>query len=175
MVSGIGGQLIDILNIYTDPTATDFDESNTQGPNTAVVPRSFLHDSTEVQNQETCPNSDPSVVHPSEPNSQGQNTTLRPLQTYVILIVQNKHLSQARRLKPNMNLYNIRNQGKTTTLQRLKSTILLLKFFHKTNLVILEAVTSICALILTLISQKYTEFDVCKNLFSGPSMCNLHS
>ena len=64
------------------------------------------------------------------------------------------------------------HRGRVTTFQRLISTILLLKLFRKTNLVILEAVNTTSALILT--TQKHTEIYVCRNLFSPP-LCNLHS
>ena len=56
-----GGHLFDIPIIYTDPNAIDFDESHTQGPDTVIVPRSYFHDSSDGQNRETCPISDPSV------------------------------------------------------------------------------------------------------------------
>ena len=56
-----GGHLFDIPIIYTDPNAIDFDESYTQGPDTVIIPRSYFHDSSDSQNRETCPISDPSV------------------------------------------------------------------------------------------------------------------
>ena len=40
-----GRQLLDIPIIYTDPIASDFDESHRQGTNIAIVPRSCFHDS----------------------------------------------------------------------------------------------------------------------------------
>ena len=67
------GHLVDIPIIYTDPNAIDFDESHTQGPDTVIVPRSFLQDSSDGQIWETCPTSDPSVAHPSNPKSNGQS------------------------------------------------------------------------------------------------------
>ena len=77
-----GGHLFDIPIIYTDPNAIDFDESHTQGPDTVIVPRSYFHDSSDGQNRETCPTSDPTVLHPSNPKSHGQKVrTLRPPQT----------------------------------------------------------------------------------------------
>ena len=57
-----GGHLFDFPIIYTDPNATDFDESLTQGPDTVIVPRSQFHDSSNGQNRETRPISDPSVT-----------------------------------------------------------------------------------------------------------------
>ena len=59
--------------IYTDLNAIDFDESYTQVPDTVIVPRSYFHDSSVGQNRETCPTSDPSIVHPSNPKSNGQS------------------------------------------------------------------------------------------------------
>ena len=76
-----GGHLFDIRFIYTDPNAIEFDEIYIQGPDTVIVPRSYFHDSSNGQNRETCPTSDQSVVHPSNPKSHGQIKTLRPLQT----------------------------------------------------------------------------------------------
>ena len=68
-----GGHLFDIPIIYTDPNAIDFDESCTQGPDTVIVPRSCFHDSSDGQNQETCPFSHPSVLRPSNLQSNGQS------------------------------------------------------------------------------------------------------
>ena len=68
-----GGHLFDIPVTYTDPNAIDFDESYTQGPDTVIVPHSFFHDSSDGENRETCPTSDPSVVHRSNPKSHGQS------------------------------------------------------------------------------------------------------
>ena len=68
-----GGHLFDIPIIYTDPNAIDFDESYTQGPDTVIVARSFFHDSSNGQNRETCPISDPFVSQTSKPKSNGQN------------------------------------------------------------------------------------------------------
>ena len=36
------GHLFDITVIYTDSNAIDFDDSHTQGPDTVIVPRSFI-------------------------------------------------------------------------------------------------------------------------------------
>ena len=68
-----GGHLFDIPIIYTDPNAIDFDDSHTQGPDTVIVPRSFFHDSSDGQNRETCPISDPSVPQTLLPKLNGQN------------------------------------------------------------------------------------------------------
>ena len=68
-----GGHLFDIPIIYTDPNAIDFDDSHTQGPDTVIVPRSYFHDSSDGQNKETCPISDPSVPQTLLPKLNGQN------------------------------------------------------------------------------------------------------
>ena len=68
-----GGHLFDIPIIYTDPNAIDFDESYTQGPDTVIVPRSYFHDSSNGQNRETCPISDPFVSQTSKPKSNGHS------------------------------------------------------------------------------------------------------
>ena len=69
------GHLFDIPIIYTDPIAIDFDESYTQGPDTVIVPRSYFHDSSDGQNRENRPISDPSVpqLSKSKLNGQGQH------------------------------------------------------------------------------------------------------
>ena len=68
-----GGHLFDIPIIYTDPNAIDFDDSHTQGPDTVIVPRTYFHDSSNGQNRETCPISDPPVPQNSTPKSNGQS------------------------------------------------------------------------------------------------------
>ena len=47
-------------------------ESYTQGPDTVIVPRSYFHDSSDGQNRQTCPTSDPTVLQPSNLKSHGQ-------------------------------------------------------------------------------------------------------
>ena len=68
-----GGHFFDIPIIYTDPNAIDFDESHTQGPDTVIVPRSYFHESSDGQNWDTCPTSDPTVPPTSLLKSNGQN------------------------------------------------------------------------------------------------------
>ena len=68
-----GGHLFDIPILYTDPNAIDFDDSHTQGPDTVIVPRSYFHDSSNGQNRETCPISDPSVPQTPNPKLNGQS------------------------------------------------------------------------------------------------------
>ena len=67
-----GGHLFDVPIIYTDPNAIDFDDSHTQGPDTVIVPRSYFHDSNNIQNRETCPISDSPVPQNLKPKSNGQ-------------------------------------------------------------------------------------------------------
>ena len=59
--------------MYTDPNAIDFDKSYTHGPDTVIVRRSYFIGSSDVQNGETCPTSDASLVHPSNLISHGQS------------------------------------------------------------------------------------------------------
>ena len=68
-----GGHLFDILIIYTDPNAIDFDDSHTQGPDTVIVQRSCFDDSSNGQNRDTCPISDPSVSQTPNPKLNGQS------------------------------------------------------------------------------------------------------
>ena len=68
-----GGHLFDIPIIYTDPNAIDFDDSHTQGPDTVIVPRPQFYDSSNGQNRETCPISDPPVPQNLTPKSNGQS------------------------------------------------------------------------------------------------------
>ena len=68
-----GGHLFDIPIIYTDPNSIDSDESYIQGPDAVIVPRSYSHNSSDGQNWETCPTSDPTIVHPSNPKSNSQS------------------------------------------------------------------------------------------------------
>ena len=100
--------------------------------------------------------------------------TLRPLQIYVIMVVQNKHLSQTWTLKPIMNLQRIHHHERVTPIRRPKSAILLPKFFRKTNVIILEAVITTNAPIP--ITQKYTDNDLRKKLFQplGCAILTLH-
>ena len=100
---------------------------------------------------------------------------LRPLQTWLTMKVPNKYQSQARTVKLHVYLCHNHNRGRAKTLQRLASTILLSKLLREANLVILEAANTIYALILILNTQKYTDTDVCKNLFKPLSMCYSHS
>ena len=98
-------------------------------------------------------------------NRMVKSKKLRPLQTYITKKLPNKHPSQARTLKLHVNLCHNPHRSRVTTLQRLISTILLPKILRKTNLFFLEAVNTTYDLNLILITQKYTEIDVCKILF----------
>ena len=90
------------------------------------------------------------------------------------MIVPREHLSQMRTLELHKNLCNNHHRGILTTLQRVRSTNLLQNLSRKTNLVFLEALNTSYVLILNLNFQKYTDIDVCGNLFSAPSVRNLH-
>ena len=68
-----GGHLFHIPIIYIDPTAIDFDDSHTQRPDTVIVPHSYFHDSSNGQNGEKCPISDPSVPQTPNPKLNGQS------------------------------------------------------------------------------------------------------
>ena len=68
-----GGHLFDIPIIYTDPNAIEFDESHTQGPDTVILPRSYFQDSSDCQNREICPISDPPVPRNVTPKSNSQS------------------------------------------------------------------------------------------------------
>ena len=89
-----GGNQFDIPIIYTDPNATDFDESHTQGPDTVIVPRSYFHDSSNGQNRETRPIYDPSVTRTLTPKSNGQS---QDIETSTDLIQNDnaKHISES--------------------------------------------------------------------------------
>ena len=95
--------------------------------------------------------------------------TLRPPQIYIVRTIPHKHLSQIRTLKLHIKLRNNQHGDRVTTLQRSRSTTLIPKLFRQTNLVFLEAENTTCALILSLITQKYTDNVVCKILFKPPS------
>ena len=68
-----GGHLFDIPIIYTDLNAIDVDDSHTQGPDFVIVPRSYFHGSSNGQNRDTCPISDPSVSQTPNPKLNGQS------------------------------------------------------------------------------------------------------
>ena len=76
------------------------------------------------------------------------------------MIVPNKFPNQTRTLNLHVNLGHNHHRGRMTTLQRLRSRILLTKLFLKTNLVIPEAENTTYALILTLITQNYADIEV---------------
>ena len=88
-----GGHIFDIPIIYTDPNAIDFDERYTQGPDTVIVPRSLFNDSSDSQNRETCPISDPSVPQTSKPKSTVQSQDIETT-TDLTLIDNSKQTSE---------------------------------------------------------------------------------
>ena len=52
--------------------AIDFDDSQTQGPDTVIVQRSFSYDASDGQKGEACPTFNPSVLQFSKSQSNGQ-------------------------------------------------------------------------------------------------------
>ena len=89
-----GGHLFDLLVIYKDPNASDFGAIHTQGRDSVIVLHSAFHDLSDGQNRELCPASGPSTVHPSNPQSHGQN---QDLETAADLrhIEKSKHVSES--------------------------------------------------------------------------------
>ena len=74
-------------------------------------------------------------------------------------------MSQSPTLKLHVNLSHSRHQRTVTLLQRLTATILQLIIFPKRNLSTLEAANTTYVPIPILITQKYTDIDVCETLF----------
>ena len=79
-------------------------------------------------------------------------------------------MSQSPTLKLHVNLSHSHHQRRVTLLQRLTATILQLKIFPKTNLSTLEAANTTYAPIPAIITQKYTDIDLCKTSFE-PLSC----
>ena len=102
--------------------------------------------------------------------------TLSPLQTYVIMIVQNKHRSQSRTLKPQHETIQCPTSKQSDPFQKLKLTILLSRIFRKMNKVILQAVKTTCSVIQTLFTRRHTDIAVWKCLFRLflPVICIRH-
>ena len=161
----IGGHIFHIPIIYTDPHAYDSDESYTQGPNTVIVPSSYSHDSSDGQNRKTCPSSDLTVLHPSNPKSHGQSQDIETTAD----LTHNDNCEKTSELSTDtetacepMPQPPSKQSDNPSTLEIM---ILLPKTFRKTNLVILEAANTTYALIQILITQKYTDINLCKVLF----------
>ena len=74
-------------------------------------------------------------------------------------------MSQSPTLKLHVNLSHSHHQRRVTLLQRLTATILQLKIFPKRKIITLEEANTTYAPIPILITQKYTDIDVCKTLF----------
>ena len=89
-----GGHLLDIPITYTDPNAIDFDESHTQGPDAVIVPHSYFHDSSDGQNCETCPTSDPTLPQTLLPKSKGQSQDIET-STDLTQTDNTKHISES--------------------------------------------------------------------------------
>ena len=160
-----GGHLFDLPIICTDPNAFDFDESHTQGPDTVIVPRSYFHDSSDGQNRETRPTSDPSVPQTLIPKSDGQSQDLETTTD----LTQNdnaKHIFQSITdaeitCKP-VTQPPLTQSDTSSTLNSNDPTA---KIFSKRNLTTLEVANTTYAPIPILITQKYTDIDVCKTIF----------
>ena len=123
--------LFDIPIIYLDPNAIDFEDSHTQGLDTAIVPRSYFQDSSYGQNRETCPISDPSVPQTPMPKLNGQSQDIETTTDLTQNDNANTYMSQPPTLKLHVNLSHSHHQRRVTLLQRLKATILQLKKFPK--------------------------------------------
>ena len=78
-------------------------------------------------------------------------------------------MSQSPTLKLHVNLSHSHNQRRVTLLQRLTASILQLKVFPKRNLITLEEANATYAPIPILITQKYTDIEVCKTSFAHTS------
>ena len=137
--ASFGGHLFDIPIVYSDPNARDFDESHTQGLETASFPCAYLHNSSKGQNVETCPVSEPSKVHRSNTKAHCQNqdlettTDLRIFESFKQTSQSNTDVDSA----CDLILYPPSRQS--DPLRRSKLAILPPRIFRKTNLVILEA------------------------------------
>ena len=160
-----GGHLFDIPIIYTDPNPIDFDDSHTQGPDTVIVPRSYLHDSSNGQNRETRPISDPSVTRTLTPKSNGQS---KDIETTTDLT----HNDNAKHAYESITDAEItcKPVTKPPSMQSDTSTTLdsnnpTAENIPKRNLIFLEAVNTTYAPIPILITRRYTDINVCKILF----------
>ena len=101
------------------------------------------------------------------PNRMVRVKTLRQQQTYVIMVVENKHLSQTRTMKLNTNLCNIHHRSRLIPFRRLKSTILLQKKFCRTYLET-QVVNTTYGIILILTTQIYRDTDMCNKSITAP-------
>ena len=129
-----GGHLFDNPIIYTDPNANNFDESYTQGPDTVTLPRSYFHDSSDGQNRETFPTSDPPLLHASNPKSLGQSQDIETA-TALGHDDSSKQLSESN--TDNEGAYEFIQQPpswQSATLQRLISSSVLQKLFARRTL-----------------------------------------
>ena len=77
----------------------------------------------------------------------------------------NTYMSQSPTLKIHVNLSHSHHQRRVTLLERLTAAILQLNIFPKRNVITLEAANTTYASIPILITQKYSDIDVCKALF----------
>ena len=157
-----GGHLFDIPIIYTDPNAIDFDDSHTQGPDTVIVPRSYFHDSSNGQNRETCPISDQSVPQTPNPKLNGQSkdneTTTDLTQNDNAKHIYESITDAEITCKPVTQPPSTQSDTSST----LDSNNPTAENIPKRNLFTLEEANTTYAPIPILITQKYTDNDVCK-------------
>ena len=111
-----GGQLFDFFLLYTEPNAREIDESHTQGPDTGIVPRSFFLTQVMVKWGKLSQLLTHLRYIIQFLNRIVKVKTLKPPQTYVIVIVQKKHLIQTWKLKLHKDIFNSQLWG---TLNRL--------------------------------------------------------
>ena len=149
-----GGHLFAIPIICSYPIAIDFHESYTQGPESGIVPRSYFHDSSDGHNREVFPTSDPSLVHPSITKYHGQSQEVETTRKLHYIDSSTRAPESSTDLETAYQPMQQPPMDRLTTLQRLRSTIVLPKLFRKTNLVILEAANTTYGLILTLMTEK---------------------
>ena len=159
-----GGHLLDTPILYADPNESDFDETQTQGPDTFWSHGSFFLTQATVKSNKLIP----LLTHLQNILQTlyrlAKVKTLQPQQTYIILIVQNKHLRQTQTLKLKVNLCNIHHRGRVTPFRRLNLRILLQKKFRRKNPETLGAVNIIYTPFLIVTTRRYSKIiDVCKN------------
>ena len=135
-----------------------------------VVPRSYFHDSSDGQNREICPTSDPSVVHPSNFKSQGQS---QDLETATDLHYSDsskqtsKSSTEIETAYEAMQQLPLRQSDNPPTVEIIDPTT---EFIPQNEPNQSRGDKKSYALITTLFTQKYTDIDMCKILFQ-PLSC----
>ena len=168
MGSGIWWTPFDIPIIYTDPNSIDFDESYTQGPDTVLIARSYFHDSSNGQNRETCPISDPFLSQTSKPNL---NSLRQDIETTTDL-TQKDNSKQTPEPSTDTETACEPMQQSPSRYNDTPSTLEIndptTENIPQNDLVILEEADTTYALIQILTTQIHTEFDVCKIFIHAP-------